>query len=162
MAPLDLYDITVPIFLRTFAALSVLLDKATAHAKTSNASPDDYVNARLAPDMKPLSFQIQTCSNTAKGTLTRVAGMEAVPMEDNETTMEALKERVKKTVAMLEKAKREDFKGKEDTEVRFKPGPTEYVFTGKSYVTDFTLPNFYFHAMTTVSPLCERCYRAES
>lgn len=152
MSHLNLYDMSVPLFLRTFQQLDKILEKAVAHAKSKNQDPNEYVTAKLAEDMKPLSFQVQTCSNTAKGTLERVGGASNISMADNETTIEQLQQRIKKTVELLEKAKKSDFDGKDDKEVRFKPGPSaELIFTGKTYVTDFALPNFYFHAMTTVS-----------
>jgi len=64
-------------------------------------------------------------------------------MEDNETTLPQLYERIEKTIAFLKKAKPEDFHGKESTEVIVKAGPNDIPFTGLSYVQDFALPNFF-------------------
>ena len=90
-----------------------------------------------------------SCSNSAKGTITRVAGATAAPMEDNEKTFKDLYERIEKTVELLRSVKREDFEGKDDKEVRFKPGGgKEYVMTGTEYVVKFAVPNFMFHAVT--------------
>ena len=52
----DLYDITVPVFLQKLGVLDHLLAKAIA----SGIDDRELVDARLAPDMLPLSRQVQT------------------------------------------------------------------------------------------------------
>lgn len=112
--------------------------------------------------MQPLPFQIQTCSNTAKFVPVRVAGVENVAMEDNETTFEQLYERIDKTVAFLKSANAKDFEGKEGVEItlmqKFKFNGTlslgrflqekfdaDSFHPGSSYLQLYATPNFYFH-----------------
>ncbi len=72
---LSMYDVTVPAFLRAFANLSAILAKAEAHAKATGLDPNVYLEARLAPDMLPLTGQIQRASDTAKGCVVRLGAV---------------------------------------------------------------------------------------
>ena len=48
------------------------LDKAEAYAAERKFDPNVLVTSRLAPDMHPLSFQIQTATDHVKGSLSRL------------------------------------------------------------------------------------------
>ena len=65
-------------------------------------------------------------------------------MEDKEATFEQLQARIAQTLEFLESTKRQDFEGKEETEISFR----EWKFTGLHYVTLYAMPNFYFHFAT--------------
>ncbi|MBW8721824.1 MAG: DUF1993 family protein, partial [Polaromonas sp.] len=64
--PLTLYQASIPVFIRGFDNLSAVLEKAKAHAEANNVDLSSYVTARLAPDMYPLSGQVQGASDAAK------------------------------------------------------------------------------------------------
>ena len=85
--------------------------------------------------------------------LPRIAGSETVALPDNEKTFDDVYNRIQKTIEILEKADPKDFVGKEDIAVSLKAGPHELNFTGKSYLLDFVIPNFYFHTTTTYALL---------
>jgi len=53
----------------------------------------------------------------------RVAGVEDLVIEDNETTLPQLYERIEKTLEFLKGVKPDGFVGKEDKEVTMKAGP---------------------------------------
>jgi len=53
----------------------------------------------------------------------RVAGAEDLVIEDNETTLPQLHERIEKTLEYLKGVKPDGFAGKEDNEVTMKAGP---------------------------------------
>lgn len=138
MSTLNLYDVCIPLFLNTFANLTAILKKAESHDPSLDPS-----TARLAPDMLPLTFQIQVCSNTAKNTLVRIGKTENVPMEDNEKTFAELYARIERTVELLKSAKRDDYDGKADAEIRWKAGKgDEQSAKGLEYVNEFAVPNF--------------------
>ena len=99
---LSLYDASIPNFVRGLKNLSSFLDKAEAHAKTTGEDVQSYLDTRLAPDMHPLTRQIQIASDGAKGAAARLAGIEAPAMPDTETTFPELKDRIAKTIAFLE------------------------------------------------------------
>lgn len=106
---LSLYDLTVPVVTRALEQLSNVLKKGEEWAKENGKDPQTLIDGKIAEDMLALPFQIQTCSNTSKGILFRVGGMENVPMDDNEKTFEDLYKRIDRTVEMLKGAKREKF-----------------------------------------------------
>ena len=103
--------------------------------------------------MRPLTFQIQTASDTAKGCAARLAGIEAPAMADTETTFPELQQRIAKTIAFLDSVKPAQLAGAEDREIVLKFPNGEMKFSGKDYVTGFALPNFYFHVTTAYAIL---------
>ena len=52
----SLYDLSVPTFLQTVRAVGGFLDRAAKHCAETGADPDDFVRARLYPDMAPFHF----------------------------------------------------------------------------------------------------------
>jgi len=147
----NIYDFTIPIFIRALTNLDACLKKAEEWAKEKGISADELCDARLIDDMRPLAFQIQVASDTAKNTITRVAGAAAVPMEDNETTMAQLHERIQKTLEVLKGVMKEQFEGKHDATISLKIRNQERDFTGLQYTQSFALPNFFFHVTTAYS-----------
>ncbi|RHZ66729.1 DUF1993 domain-containing protein [Aspergillus thermomutatus] len=141
----SLYTYTVPTYLKGLETLTLLLKKAEDYAKEKNIPLSDFVEARLYPDMKPLSFQVQSVSNTAKNSVSRLAGTEGVPMEDNETTFEEFYARIDRTIEVIKAVDPKLFEGRDHAEIHVKFGTYEATFTGESYVNRFGLPNFFFH-----------------
>ena len=74
---LSLYEASVPAFERSLAAFIAILDKAEAHAKARKFDPDNYLAIRLAPDMFPLTRQIQTFCDHAKNGSSQLARRDA-------------------------------------------------------------------------------------
>ena len=151
--PISLYDISVPAFIRGLNTLSHILKKAEDYANEKGIPHDEFLSGSLAEDMKPLLFQIQTASNTAKNACARVADTEAVPMKDNEATFAELQSRVSKTIEVLNAVEKEKFEGTEEKEVLLKVPETELKFTGTTYLLQFAIPNFYFHVTTAYAIL---------
>ena len=84
---ISMYDATVPILIRGLTVLGEYLERAAAFAADNKFDPKVLVNARLAPDMLPLSGQIQRASDTAKGAIPRLTGLPAPSFPDTETTL---------------------------------------------------------------------------
>ncbi|KAK6506273.1 hypothetical protein TWF506_011191 [Arthrobotrys conoides] len=148
MSSITLFDVTVPLFRRGMKTLKHILEKGEAYAKENGTSTKDVVNWKLAEDMKPLTFQIQTASNTAKNTCVRVAKIELPVLDDNEETLEDLYKRIDTTLSLLDEVEEKHkaaFEGKEDSEVIMVTRLGERKFTGQSYIQNFAIPNFYFH-----------------
>jgi uncharacterized protein len=141
--PLSLHEISIGVMLPKLRMLATLLDKAAAHAEA-----DTLVEARLAPDMYPLSGQIQRVSDAAKFGAARLAGLTPPPFEDNETTLAELKERLAKTVAYLESVGPDQVDGREEETITLPLRDRKVDFTGRSYALNMVLPNFYFHVVT--------------
>lgn len=153
---IQLYDVTVPAFLRGLANLDAVLKKGEAFAAEQGLDPASLLETRLAPDMYPLAGQIQRASDTAKFAAVRLGGVENVPFEDDETSFADLYARIAKTVDFLESAPREAFEGRETAEVVMKSPSGERRFTGLDYALGFALPNFFFHVTTAYGLLRHR------
>jgi len=149
----SIYEASVVPMARALGNLSKILDKAEAQAKAEGKLPADLINASLIADMKPLPFQIQSASDAAKFAAARLAGIDAPSMPDTETTFAELKERLAKTIAYLNSVKPDQFKGAEDREVVLKFPNGEMKFTGRDYLANFALPNFFFHVTTAYAIL---------
>ena len=91
------YEATAPILLRSLHKLSALLDKGAA----SGVPEADLLAARIAPDMLPLTKQIQIISDTAKGAVARLTGVDAPSMPDTEACLVDLKARIAIAYALL-------------------------------------------------------------
>lgn len=149
----SLYDASIPVFVNSLRNLSALLDKAEAHATASGVALQTYLDARLAPDMHPLTRQIQIASDGAKGGAARLAQVEAPSFPDVETTWAELKERIAKTIDFLQSIKPEQIAGGEGRTVELPLPGGAMKFTGADFLTRFALPNFMFHVVTAYALL---------
>ena len=150
---LSVYQVSIPVFIHGLNNLSGILTKALSFAESKKIEPSILVNARLAPDMFPLSRQIQIATDVVKGGAARLAGIEIPSYEDTETTFEELQARIAKTITFLESIKAEQVDGSEERQINLKVGGNELNFTGQVYLLQFVIPNFYFHITTTYAIL---------
>jgi len=150
---LTMYQASIPSFLRMLANLSAILDKAAAHAEAKKIDPSIFVNARLTPNMFPLSRQVQIATDMVKGCAARLAGIEVPSYEDNESSFSELQARIEKTRVFLESVSAEQIDGSEDRKITVKFGSRELNFLGQAYLFDFVIPNFNFHLTTTYAIL---------
>ncbi len=150
---LSMFEASVPAFLRTLKALDAILDKALAYAEEKKFDPAVLVSARLAPDMFPLSRQVQMASDHAKGCPARLAGAPVPSFEDTEKTIPELKARIAKTLDFIGTLTPGQIDGSEGRPVSLKAGPRELSFKGQDYLVFFALPNFYFHVTTAYAIL---------
>ncbi|HEU5048448.1 MAG TPA: DUF1993 domain-containing protein [Rickettsiales bacterium] len=150
---LSMYDASIPVLIRGLNNLATILTKAAAYAEAKKIAPEVLVNARLAPDMYPLSRQIQIATDMAKGCGARLAKLEVPSFADTETTFPELQERIAKTIAFLKTIQHAQVEGSEERDVVVKTRGREHTFKGKDYLLNFVLPNFYFHTTTTYAIL---------
>jgi len=141
------YEMTVPVFKKALTNLDGLLFKAEAFVASGKMAEQALLDARLAPDMFPLIKQVTIASDNAKGASARLAGVEIPVMEDTETTITELHERIAKTIAFLDTLKPEQFEGAGEREVRLKYYEGKH-FAGADYLSHYALPNFFFHVTT--------------
>ncbi len=144
-----MYSMSVEAFAPTLRALAKILDKAAQHASAKKLDPAVLVDARLAPDMYPLVKQVQIACDFAKNSTGRLVGQDPPRFEDNEKTLEELKARVAKTLDYLQSVRAGALEGSEDRDVKIPlPNGASLDFKGLSFLKDWALPNFYFHAVT--------------
>lgn len=141
----ELYDISIPVFLRGFRTMSAYLEKARAHAETNGIPEADLIEARLIEDMHALPAQVQRASDAAKLFAVRTGQLDNVPMQDEEKSFAELQDRIARTVAFLEAVPPAAINGREDAEITITLPNRSFTWTGRAYLLDFAMPNFYFH-----------------
>ncbi len=149
----SIYDVTVPVLTLSLTNLAAILDKAAGHAQSKKLDAKVFPAARLIIDMLPLSSQVQIACDTAKGAVARLTGIEALKHADTETTLDELKARVAKTLDFIKSVKREQFEAAEAREIVLQFPQSTLKFTGLNYLTNFVLPNFFFHVTTAYALL---------
>jgi hypothetical protein len=143
--PFSLSAASLPVFEIGLNALSGVLDKTAAHAAAKKIEPSVLLSYRLAPDMFALGRQVQVACDQAKNGAARLAGVEPPKFEDNETSIEQLKERIAKTVAFLKTLDAKAMDASTEREITFPLGQGKGHMNGSDYLNHFVLPNFYFH-----------------
>ena len=137
----NMWTASVPVFVNSLTNMRAWLDKAAAEKDESA-----LLEARLAPDMRPLPAQYQMASDSAKNALARLTGTEAPSMPDTEQSFAELRDRCDKTIAYLNGFDANSLNVSEQREVVLKfPNGQGYRFNGADYLTGFALPNFFFH-----------------
>jgi hypothetical protein len=145
----SIHSMAIDTFVPMLRTLSTLLDKGVAHVEAKGGEPDTLAEARLAPDMFPLSKQVQIACDFAKNCIARLAAHDPPRFEDNEKTITELKARIAKTLTYLESATPVSFSGAEDRQITVPlPGDMILDMKGSGYLRDWALPHFYFHVVT--------------
>lgn len=136
----------LPAFTVRLNALSAVIDKGAAHLAAKKCDPSVLLGWRLAPDMFAFTRQVQLVCDHAKNGAGRLAGVEPPKFEDNETSLDALKARIAKTVAYVETLDKAAIDASADREITFPMGPVNKgQMKGADYLNHFVMPNFYFH-----------------
>ena len=146
--PISMYQASAPRFANALKNLSAILDKTQAHAEAKKIDPAVLLASRLYPDMLPLVRQVQIASDSAKGAVARLAGVEVPKYDDTEETIADLKGRLAKTIDFVSSIKPAQIDGSEDKDIHLKLGTREVDWKGMQYLLGFALPNFYFHVVT--------------
>jgi len=148
------YDLAVAPILHSLKALDAIISKAEAYADADDDIDSATIaQARLYPNMRPLIFQIQVATDTAKGAAARLAGKDVPSWADDEATIADIHLRLNKTIDYLSSCKPEEYEGGENRAIHLQIGPHAVDFTGTSYIASFVLPNFYFHMTTAYNIL---------
>ena len=150
------YQACMPSLFASLKNLDHILARAQAFSDARKVNASVLLNYRLAPDMFPLSTQVQIACDTAKGCGARLAGVDMPRYEDNEADLAQLRERVAKTLSFLKGLAPEKFEGAEERTIELKFPNSSYSFTGLNYINHFVMPNFYFH-MTCAYAILRHC-----
>jgi hypothetical protein len=99
---------------------------------------------------------VQIATDMAKNGAARLAGVEPPKYEDNETTIEQLKARLKKTLDFVKTLDKAKIDASGEREITFPLGPNKGHMKGSDYLNHFVLPNYYFH-LTTAYAILRHC-----
>ena len=152
--PISMSSASLPIFKAMLGNLIHILDKGLAHAEARKFDPANLLTARLAPDMLPLTKQVQIACDMAKHAVARISGTEAPRFEDNEASFAELKTRIQKTLDWMATVPPEKLDGTEDKELTIPIGrEATRVMKAEAYLKHSALPNFFFHVTTAYAIL---------
>jgi len=144
-----MFEASVPVFVNSLKDMRSWLDKAVLEKGEA-----ELMDARLAPDMRPLPAQYQMASDSAKNALARLTGTDAPSMPDIEQSFVELRDRCDRTIAYLNGFNAASLASSERREVLLRfPNGSGYRFVGSHYLTGFALPNFFFHVTTAYAIL---------
>ncbi|MDP2323116.1 MAG: DUF1993 domain-containing protein [Gammaproteobacteria bacterium] len=132
-----------------FSGLDRVLEKGATHARARNVDEAVFLNWRLAPDMLPLTRQVQFATEIPARGLSRLAGVAIPGFPDTETTIDELRARIERARAHINDLPSAPMDADPDKEIRVPMGKKERTFTRINYLQNFVLPNLYFHTTAT-------------
>ena len=153
---LSMYQASVPVLQKMLTNLSGILTKAAAYADERKIDRSVMLATRIFPDMFSLLRQVQITTDFAKSCGARLAGIPLPSFPDTETTFDELQARISKVQEFLASLKPEQIDGSEGRHISFKIHDNEFNFNGADYLTNFAIPNFYFH-MTAAYAILRMC-----
>src|SRR5262245_46189498 len=120
------------------------LDKAEEYAGAKTFDVNVLMTARLAPDMKPFTYQVQSACDYVKAAAAWLSGQTPPKHEDNEQTIDQVRARIRKTVAFVESVTEVQYAGAAERKVSLSWAHGK-VLGGEDYLQQMTIPNVYFH-----------------
>jgi len=143
-----MHALSVEVFSHTLGNLALILEKAGANAAQRKFDTGVLLGARLAPDMLPLTRQVQIASDIAKNSVARLAGQEPPRFEDNESSIEQLRLRIARTIDFLKSVPASALEGSETRTVKVPLEERTLEFTGVDFLQRWAIPNVFFHVVT--------------
>lgn len=146
--------ISIPVYQRYLKSAVIILDKAATDAAARKIEEKTLLRDRLYPDMLPCYLQFFIAGDHAKGSISRLSGVEAPKFADGEPeSFAAIKDRLQQTIAFIESVATSAVDGSEDKEITIplRSGPLH--MKGLSYLSGYAMPNFMFHLTTAYAIL---------
>lgn len=145
--PITFYDAVVPSNLQVLRALNGVLAKAATFSAEQGRAEADLIDARLAPDMFPLGYQVKSCAVHSVGGIEGTRrGSFSPDRSEWPTDFAGLRALVQKAIADLEALEPAALDALSDADTRFVAGEMSLPFKGADFLLSFSQPNFYFHA----------------
>jgi uncharacterized protein len=136
------------IFTTRLDSLAHILSVGHKHLPDMNAA----LQERLAPDMLTLGTQVAFACNQPRGFARWCAGQDDQNLDPDVTTLEAAQGHIRDTQALLAGIHASDSKLDEIKRTDLRPG-LYCEMPARLYVSDFLIPNFYFHISMTYAIL---------
>jgi uncharacterized protein len=145
---ISMHAMSVEVFTLTLSNLSLILEKAAANAAQRKFEAGVLLAARLAPDMLPLTRQVQIASDIAKNSVARLAAQDPPRFEDTETTIEQLRARVARTIDFLKSVPASALEGSDSRDIKVPLGDRTLELKGVDFLQRWAIPNVFFHVVT--------------
>jgi hypothetical protein len=150
---ISVHALSIDIFATALGNLSAILEKGVAHATAKKFDSNVLVASRLAPDMLPLSRQVQIACDLAKNSAARLAGIEPPRFEDTEKTIDELRSRIARTIDYLKSIPAASLEGSEERDIKVPAGERTIEFKGLAFLQRWAIPNVFFHVTTAYNIL---------
>lgn len=145
---ISMHGMSVGVFVPMLTNLAKILDKGLNSAASRKFDPLVLAGERLAPDMLPMTRQVQLACDFAKNSSARLAGQDPPRFEDAETTLPELRARIDKTIAYLKTIPAGAINGSEERDIKVPLRDRTLEVKGLSFLQGWVLPNFFFHVVT--------------
>jgi uncharacterized protein len=142
---ITMYALTVPVFARYLDNLDAILATAEANATERKIKPEVLGASRLAPDMLPLSFQVQSATDRMKLLLARLTGKPAPSWADDEVTLADLRARVAKAKEHIQTYSAADLEGSEQKTLTIKQRGEDVQVAALPHTLENAIPQIFFH-----------------
>ncbi|HUL46513.1 MAG TPA: DUF1993 domain-containing protein [Steroidobacteraceae bacterium] len=151
---ISMHAMSVDVFCRALGNLSAFLEKGQAHATQRKFEPAVLLASRLAPDMFPLTRQVQLACDLAKNSIARLIEQEPPRFPDTEASFEELHARIARTIDYLKGVPASALEGSETRDIKV---PTRdrgtLEFKGLEFLQHWAIPNVFFHLTTAYAIL---------
>lgn len=134
-------------------AMRHILGAAETHAKENGSEVGALLDAQLYPDMFPLWRQVPQACNVARRCVDRLSGKEINDPKRPEATLEALRSHLDETIAYVLEADPVAIAATEAEVLTAKLAKQPVSLTGRTYLSNFALPNLLFHVVTAYNIL---------
>ena len=145
---LSLHQASAPLFRQGLTALAAILDKAVAQCAERKIDPAVLLADRRAPDMFPLTRQVQLSCDFAKNTMSRLAGREPPKFSGRGGHRARAAGAHRPHAGLGGDDSPAEIDGQEGRTITLNIGGQSMSFQGQPYLLNFALPNFFFHLTT--------------
>ena len=145
---ISMHAMSAELFANSLSNLAHVLKKGEASASARKIDPAVLLAARLAPDMLPLTRQVQIACDISKGCVARLAGKDPQRFEDNEKSFEELATRIARTIDYIGSFPASAFEASEERDIKLPAGERTIEFKGLDYLRYWAIPNVFFHITT--------------
>lgn len=153
----SLYDALVPSWLQILGALSGLMAKAEAHCLEQRRAPATLIDARLAPDMYPLGYQVKSAVVHSLGAVEALRqGAFAPDRSSWPDSFAGLRDHLLSAGSRLASVDPAEINGFLGRSVRIEAGTYKAEFVAEEFLMSFSQPNFFFHTSTAYGILREQ------
>ena len=145
---LKAFDLSVGMFVRGLANLKIVLAKGEAHASSRGLEPGSLLTARLADDMYNLAVQAHWAGEGAKLAVHRLLGVASTPLAEEAKSFAELGKRIDETIAYLGALDPDALEAGLERTIELPYRGDAKAFRGDRFLTEFAIPNFFFHLTT--------------
>jgi uncharacterized protein len=152
--PISMFDASVPVLQQMLASLALMLERAQIYAQSKNIEPQALLQARLFPDMFPLLRQVQIACEFARSVPARLSACEVPVVGAEQNSFADLLALIAQSQSFIASLPAAGFADSQAREIVLRPGtPKEKKLNGQAYLTQYGLPQFFFHVTTSYAIL---------